>query len=102
MIDGADDSPSTPSTTTFQSRVSSDERPSEAIIRSLAAIEGVEPTELDTLYDSIDIEALDEILDSAVVGEDQQSPVVEFVASGYRIVISGDGRIAIRDEGAGT
>ncbi|MHC3437487.1 HalOD1 output domain-containing protein [Natrialbaceae archaeon A-gly3] len=42
-----------------QTRYSSGESASEAVVRALAVAEGVEPTELDLLYDFIDPEVLD-------------------------------------------
>ena len=67
----------------------------EAIILAIAAVEGVEPTELDCLYDSIDPDALDTLMDGPVVIGDGGSIGVEFQYSGYRVSVRNNGSIAI-------
>jgi ADP-ribose pyrophosphatase YjhB (NUDIX family) len=95
MSDEQDENPD--SEPVVQTRYSSGESASEAVIRALAAATGVEPTELDLLYESIDPEALDALLGDPVLGEESLT-VVEFVASGHRVVVSSDGQITILDE----
>lgn len=75
---------------------SSDAPPSEAIVRALAAASGAEPTDLEPLYDSIETDALDALLGDPVFG-DGASLVVEFVTSGYRVVVRGDGHVSVLD-----
>lgn len=80
-----------------QTRYVSGEPASEAVTRALAAVEGVEPTELDLLYESVDLEALDALLGDPVV--DENPPVVvEFAASGYQVVVRSDGLITVLEE----
>ena len=80
----------------IQTQFDSDERASEAVIRTIAAIKGVEPTELESLYESLDPEALDALLGDPA--RDGNSTIaVNFVASGYRVSVSSDGQITIRD-----
>jgi len=80
-----------------ETRYSTGESPSEAVIRALAATKGVEPTELDLLYDFIDPEALDSLLGGPVLGDESQT-VVAFSATGFRVVVSSDGHVSIFDE----
>lgn len=63
--------------------------PSVAVLEAIAAVEGVSPTDLHTdhnitLYDSVDLEALDALLthDSEVT--------VSFTVDDYRVHISGE------------
>lgn len=80
----------------IQTQFDSDEHASGAVIRTLAALKGVEPTELGSLYESLDPEALDALLGDPT--HNGNSPiVVNFVASGYRVTVSSDGQITIRD-----
>jgi hypothetical protein len=77
-----------------QAHYSNDESASEAVIRVLAAAEGVEPTELDLLYDFVDPEALDSLLNKSVTS-DGQPTVIEFGVLDYRVVVSSDGQITV-------
>ena len=84
----------------IQTQFDSDERASEAVIRALEAIKGVEPTELESLYESLDPEALDALLgDPALNGtlNGSSTIAVNFVSSGYRVIVSSDGQITIQD-----
>lgn len=73
-----------------------DVTPSERVVDAVAAAEDVDPIELDPLYASIDPDALD-----AVVGSEdafsQSSTVVSFDYGGYRVTVTGDGDIDLRD-----
>lgn len=79
----------------MHTRYSSDEPPSETIVRALAAINGVEPEELQLLYESIDPEALDTLFGTPVVGQEEENLVIEFVVSGHRVIVKSDGNITI-------
>lgn len=76
----------------FRTQYSAEEPPSLAVCRALASIEGVEPTDLDILYESIDPDALDAIFDSP---ESKREVVVEFRAAGHRVIVESDGNITI-------
>ncbi|MFH5802126.1 HalOD1 output domain-containing protein [Haladaptatus sp. CMAA 1911] len=79
----------------FHTRFSRDEPPSEAIVRALAVAEGVVPTELALLYESIDPEALDALFGTPIIGQEDGGMTVEFSVSGHRVIIRGDGSITI-------
>lgn len=68
--------------------------PSEAIIKAVAAVEGVEPTEIEFLYERIDPDALDALFDGPVVG-DGGTVGVEFGYSGHRVSVQNNGSITI-------
>ncbi len=66
-------------------------QPSTEIIRKIAAVTGEEPTELPPIYDTIDPEALDKIVNS-VASEDFE---IEFVYGDYRVMIDETGVVTI-------
>lgn len=55
-----------------------------AIADRVAAREGVEPTDLPPLFDSVDADAL-----STLLGGDTDSLTVEFTYCGYRVTVDG-------------
>jgi hypothetical protein len=69
--------------------------PSEAVINAVAAFEGVEPTELDVLHDSIDPGALDHL-----VGHGNEELEITFAYSGYDITVHGAGGLLLREADA--
>lgn len=81
---------------THVTQYTANERPSEMIVRAVAAVSGVEPTELDLVYDSIDPDALDTLLGSPPIG-DNGGITVEFMAAGYQVTVRNDGTICILD-----
>lgn len=72
-----------------------DEAPSEAVIRSVSAVRGVEPTELDPLYDTIDPDGLDELFGSTVGGEHRGDARVEFTYAGCEVTVYSSGRVLV-------
>jgi hypothetical protein len=91
-----DDPPTEPRRAVFHTRYSGDERPTEAVLRALSAVEGVEPTEIDPpLYETVDPDALDRLLGDPVVGDPGGVVVVRFCVSGYRVVIKNNGEVTI-------
>lgn len=70
--------------------------PSMAVISAVADALDADPLELDPLFDTLDTDALDNLL-----REDGGSPIhVSFAFAGCEITMSGDGRIrlAVNDE----
>lgn len=71
-----------------------------AIVESIAAIEGVHPTDVDfSLYESIDPDALDTLFanpedDEETAGEDKI--VAEFQTDGYVVQIRENGKIMVK------
>lgn len=76
--------------------LSRDLSPSQAVVQQIAALEGVEPTDLRTpLYDSLDPEALDDLVASALGrGLDPRLTVV-FTFAGYEVRVAGDGSVSV-------
>lgn len=95
ITDHKDDLPPDESENVFHTRYSSDEPPSETVVRALAAIDGVQPGELALLYDSIDPEALDALFGTPILGQEEGNLEVEFSVSGYRVIVRSDGDITI-------
>lgn len=67
--------------------------PSLAVVEAIAAIEGVDPTEVDPLGRTIDMDALDAIVQPPVDDADVQ---VSFLVHGYQVTVSSDGRLDLR------
>lgn len=88
--------PRTEAEPVVQTRYTSDESASEAVVRALAVVEDVEPTELGPLYAFIDTEALDPILGEPVIS-DEPPTIVEFSVPDFRVVVSSDGQVTILD-----
>lgn len=65
---------------------------SERVIGTVATEVGVPPTELTPLYDRIDPDALDSLSNCESVER------VEFTYHGRRVVVHGDGRIAVEGD----
>lgn len=62
-----------------------------AIVRAVAAIDGVEPTELPCFGDELSGEGLAAVIESNSAAE------VRFPYAGYEITVTGDGTIAVRE-----
>ena len=69
--------------------------PSIAVIRKVATLEGVDPTELPPLYDSIDPEALDSLLEKRADHSTDEAVSIEFTYGEYSIVVDSTGAIDV-------
>lgn len=70
--------------------------PSESVIESVAAREGVDPTELDVpLFDAIDPDALDALVRTANDEQDRPPIQVSFIYHGYNVIVSSDGLVHV-------
>jgi HSP20 family molecular chaperone IbpA len=70
--------------------------PSETIVRRIANREGVDPTELEPLYDVIDLETLDRLTgETAGTDSDVQ---IGFTYRGYEVTVTGEGVIHIHEK----
>lgn len=58
------------------------------VIEAVAEEEGVDPREMSVLYDAIDTDALEQLVDSA-----DASGEVSFAYNGYELAVDGRGRI---------
>ncbi|WP_222917131.1 HalOD1 output domain-containing protein [Natrinema sp. SYSU A 869] len=73
-----------------------DETMVEAIIRSIATITGVDETDLEPLYDTVEVDALAEIVTHAE--QRDRSVSVSFGYEGHTVVVDGAGSIRIVDD----
>lgn len=74
---------------------------SETIVEALAAVENVEPDELDArLYDSLDPEALDALYRTAA--ERSERLRLAFTIGEYEVVVADDGEFFVRERGDGS
>jgi len=67
---------------------------SREVVRTVAAREGVDETDLPPLYDAIDPDALDALL-ASVGTEDPDRASVDFEYAGHRVVVSGDRTVTV-------
>lgn len=74
----------------FQVAVDRDEQPSEAVVRTVSTVSGKEPTSLAPLYDFLDPDALDALL------ENSDRVTVRFEFDGYPVTVQADGRALVR------
>ncbi|HMB50116.1 HalOD1 output domain-containing protein [Natronoarchaeum rubrum] len=79
-------------TPTPQRDDSAAQSPSEAVVEALADAKGVDPLELEPLYQVIDPDALDALFDGTAGGDRRQGRV-EFRTSGYRVEVTASGRV---------
>lgn len=68
--------------------------PSEAVVEALADAKGVDPLELDPLYEVIDPDALDALFDGAAADGRRQGRI-EFRTAGYRVEVTSTGRVHV-------
>lgn len=82
----------------FYSGYGEDEPPSEAVVSAVSAVNGVEPTEVECLYDRIDPDVLDALVDRPMVIGDGGTIGVEFQYAGYRVSVRNNGSITILED----
>ena len=66
---------------------------STKVVQQVAAVTGQEVAQLQPLYDTIDPEALDAIMNSGAA--DTPSPIIQFTYSGYRITVDESGEVSV-------
>jgi hypothetical protein len=69
--------------------------PSEKVVTKLAAAKGIDPTEVEPLFNSLDPDALDIIFENLAQGPDREQGKVEFTHAGHSITVRADGSVAI-------
>ena len=79
----------------------SGERASEAVITAVAALTGSRPIDLEPLYEAVDPDALDSLIDHAQ-RTDAGTHELWFAYAGYEIGVRSDGRIRFYDGAAPT
>lgn len=78
-----------------QTRFGSDQSPSEAVVRALAAIDDTEPESIEPVYHHVEPDALDKLFERSTV--DDVGLVVTFRVMEYHVVVRGNGTITVRD-----
>lgn len=73
----------------------SDEKPSLTVIDRIAALEETDPVELPPLYDAIDPEALDSLVDPPATDDSRTASTVRFAYCGYDVRVRSDGEIMV-------
>ena len=71
--------------------------PTASIVRAVSAVTDVRPLELDPLYETIDPDALNRLFDRP---ENDDSLSLEFEIDDCRVMVTGDGRLAVRHSDA--
>lgn len=70
------------------------QNPTETVVREVASLEGVDPIELDPLFDVLDPEALDTLVRED--GDRSRAPLrIEFVYHGYDVVVTSAGTVDV-------
>lgn len=72
------------------------ERPSETVVRAVAATEDCDPLEVDPLQESIDTDALDALVTSD--GDGAHDVTVTFPYEGYGILVESSGLVEVYAE----
>ncbi|WP_408956736.1 HalOD1 output domain-containing protein [Natrinema sp. 74] len=73
------------------------ERPSEAVVTAVAAVFEAEPDDLSALYDTLDPDALDSLVDHAQRAGSAGIHRIWFTYEGFDIGVRSDGQVRIRD-----
>ena len=94
--DGADDHARDPGDVVVHRDWSSGDSPSSAVVEAVAATTGAEPPEMSLLYDVIDPEALDRLVNRASHGPQGSGELtVSFTYEGCRVDVTSTGRVAV-------
>ena len=67
--------------------------PSLAVVKAIAAVEGVDPLDMEPLGTTVDLEALDSVLRSGIGKSD---PTVTLRIRGYEIILYSSGRLVLQ------
>ena len=70
--------------------------PAEAVVEAISELDAVEPTDLPPLYESVDVDALDRVVEHH---QDHPASTVGicFTYHGWNVFVRGDGRIVVGD-----
>lgn len=71
--------------------------PTEATVEALAAAQDIDPTELPSLYDRIDTEAIDQLFSHREEAAETASTVFGFAVDELEVVIQDDGYVRVYD-----
>lgn len=70
--------------------------PCTAIVETVAIAANREPTELDPLYEAVDPEALDTLIQSMETNSTVGDATVTFAFDGHEVTVHRDGRVVVR------
>lgn len=73
------------------------DRPSEAVVNTVAALHGADPGDLEPLYDVVEPDALDSFVAHAQRVGDDGTHQVWFTYEGFDVGVQSDGEIRVRD-----
>jgi hypothetical protein len=77
-------------------RPDSEPSPVAAVANAVAALEGIDPVELPPLYDQVDVEAVNRLMEPSGADVWEESTVC-FTVRNWNVVVRGDGQIVIFD-----
>lgn len=77
-----------------------DDRISAAVVDALADANGVDPLELDPLYETIDPDALDSLFSTTDGSTRTHHGKVRFTTNGYEVEVTSTGRVHLTPEEA--
>lgn len=69
----------------------------QAVVEAIAEAEGTEPTELKTLYDAVDVDALESVLEHAETRTGSPSTLVGFTAGRWDVFVGDGGHVLVFD-----
>lgn len=72
-------------------------QPSSAIVRSVSAVADRSPAEITPLYEAIELDALERLLEHAATSRCGTPVALEFRIEGWDVVVSGDGAVRVYD-----
>lgn len=80
-------------------RIAETEKPSHTVVETVADAEGIDPTELDPLYETIDPDSLDELFQDRLrrVDAPATAGAVTFAYHGYEVRVTAGGRVSLED-----
>ncbi|MCY4732791.1 hypothetical protein KY092_19840 [Natronomonas gomsonensis] len=70
--------------------------PSTAVIETIAIAANTDPSEIEPLYDSVNSDALDNLIESSATRPTNGVTTVSFTASAYEVSVTGSGTVAVR------
>lgn len=97
-VEGENDPPEQSFVEVFQTEYGEDESPYEAVVMAVSAVEGAKPTNMEPLYDRVDPDPLDRLMDGPILIGDGGTIDVEFPYSGYRVSVQNNGVITILED----
>lgn len=70
--------------------------PSTAIVETVAARSGREPTTMNPIYDTVDTDAIDALIRSAERGASKEETSISFEFADHDVTVRSDGSVVVR------